>query len=74
MANNRMYLINRRTGKQILLAKYYPSTGWCVFHDNLAVKLDVLLHENEPLPTSWGDNDWEIEFEQRARGESNETK
>lgn len=28
MANNRMYLVNRRTGTRIYLAKYYPSTGW----------------------------------------------
>lgn len=28
MANNRMYLLNRRTGTRIYIAKYYPSTGW----------------------------------------------
>ena len=28
MANNRMYLVNRKTGAKIYLAKYYPSTGW----------------------------------------------
>ena len=28
MANNRMWLVNTRTGKKIQIAKYYPSTGW----------------------------------------------
>ena len=28
MANNRMYLRNTRTGKALMIAKYYPSTGW----------------------------------------------
>ena len=28
MANNRLALVNTRTGEQFLLAKYYPSTGW----------------------------------------------
>ena len=28
MANNRMFLVNRRTGARLMLAKYYPSTGW----------------------------------------------
>jgi hypothetical protein len=28
MANNRMFLVNKRTGTRISLAKYYPSTGW----------------------------------------------
>lgn len=28
MANNKMFLVNKRTGVKIYLAKYYPSTGW----------------------------------------------
>ena len=28
MANNRMWLVNARTGQRLNLAKYYPSTGW----------------------------------------------
>ncbi len=28
MANNRMFLVNTRTGAKIQIAKYYPSTGW----------------------------------------------
>jgi hypothetical protein len=32
MANNRLYLKHTKTGKEILLAKYYPNTGWYMFH------------------------------------------
>lgn len=32
MANNRMYLREKHTGEQILLCKYYPGTGWYLFH------------------------------------------
>ena len=28
MANNRMVMVNTRTGERFFLAKYYPSTGW----------------------------------------------
>jgi len=28
MANNLMYLVNKRTGTRIIIAKFYPSTGW----------------------------------------------
>jgi hypothetical protein len=28
MANNRLYLKSNHTGERILIAKYYPSTGW----------------------------------------------
>lgn len=35
MANNRMYLINRRTGDKLYLAKYYPSTGWYTVQTDL---------------------------------------
>lgn len=28
MANNRMWLVNSGVGFRVLLAKYYPSTGW----------------------------------------------
>ena len=30
MANNRMYLVNTRTGQEVYLAKFFPSTGWYV--------------------------------------------
>lgn len=47
MANNRMWVVNRKTGAKVLLAKYYPSTGWCVFYQDLADKLDALFHEHD---------------------------
>ena len=34
MANNRMWLVHERTGAKVLLAKYYPSTGWYICNDN----------------------------------------
>lgn len=64
MANNRMYLKNKRTGAQVLLAKYYPSTGWYVFHDDIRVRMDDLFDRNEAPASMWGDNDWTIEYEQ----------
>jgi len=34
MANNRMWLnVKGHPEKRILLAKYYPSTGWQIWHD-----------------------------------------
>jgi hypothetical protein len=33
MANNRCYLVQKDNLKNmILLAKYYPDTGWCLYH------------------------------------------
>jgi hypothetical protein len=63
MANNRMWLKNKRTNAQILIAKYYPSTGWCPFHDDLRDKLEKLFDDNKSQPTVRGDNDWFIEYE-----------
>lgn len=30
MANNKMFLVNTRTGSRFCLGKYYPSTGWYI--------------------------------------------
>lgn len=32
MANNRMYIHEKRTGNRFLLCKFYPSTSWYMFH------------------------------------------
>ena len=32
MANNRMYLRCRKCGETLMLAKYYPTTGYTVFN------------------------------------------
>jgi hypothetical protein len=66
MANNRMYIKNKRTGKKILLAKYYPPSGWSCYYDDLSKRLSELLYENEPAATVYGDNDWIIEYEHKA--------
>lgn len=66
MANNRMWLKNKRTGAKVLLAKYYPATGWYPFPADLHARLGRLFDENEPAPSQWGDNDWLIEYEQEA--------
>jgi hypothetical protein len=64
MANNRMYLRNKRTGAKLLLARYYPSTGWNNYYGLIfGDRLDALFKDKEPDPTQWGDNDWEIEYE-----------
>lgn len=34
MANNRMYLVNGRTGARIQIAKFNPSTGWYLSTDS----------------------------------------
>lgn len=32
MANNRMYIREKRTGNRFLLCKFYPTTRWYMFH------------------------------------------
>ena len=44
MANNRMYLRNKRTGDEIYIAKYYPSTGWYTF-DGVAECMNEGFHK-----------------------------
>lgn len=65
MANNRMWLVNKTTKERVLLAKYYPSTGWCVFHNKenwLSEKLNALF-DTDTLPSMWGKHEWELEYE-----------
>jgi hypothetical protein len=47
MANNRLFLRCKRSGLKVLIAKYYPSTGWYVFHKGLSRKLDEMFHEDD---------------------------
>lgn len=46
MANNRMFLVNRRTGVKIYLAKYYPSTGWMA-SSNIGTELSDGLERSD---------------------------
>ncbi len=52
MANNRMWFQNLETGEKVLLAKYYPSTGWYLFHDDVALKL-IRLFDKMPYDGSF---------------------
>lgn len=53
MANNRMYIFNKRTKQKIFVAKYYPSTGWYVDSDDLVNKLN-----GEFNLASFGQENW----------------
>lgn len=46
MANNRMFLVNRRTGAKVMIAKYYPSTGWFAY-DGLTEKVNQAFHHHD---------------------------
>ena len=68
MANNRMYLVHKTTGKSILLAKYYPTPGWYQFHPE--EKLNEFFEqartdstENRHVDYMWGNTDFELRFE-----------
>jgi hypothetical protein len=65
MANNRMWLTHKPTGERVLLAKYYPSTGWYVRDDDLVDRLTKLFDGNEHR-TVWGDTGYELEYESDA--------
>lgn len=76
MANNRMWLINTRTGDKVLLAKYFPSGGWNLRSSPQALTelLDAENAHNAPgttgiagLPIAgggmYGGNPWRLEYE-----------
>lgn len=71
MSNNRMYLqIKGNPGKKILLAKYYPSTGWYIFYDEKTLN-DWFkksfnfkdIPNNTWVDGQWGRTDLELIFE-----------
>jgi hypothetical protein len=37
MANNRMYIHEKRTQKTIVLCKYYPDSRWRMYHSTAAL-------------------------------------
>lgn len=61
MANNRMWLVNDRLGKRVLLAKYYPSTGWYMV-DSAGADLTA-ADETDNAVSQWGPVDWRLEYE-----------
>jgi hypothetical protein len=62
MANNRMFLVNKRTGHRLLIAKYYPSTGWSPKQD-IEPMLTNFFDCNDDVPSMGGDTDYAIEYE-----------
>ena len=79
MANNRMWLVNSRSGERVLLAKYYPSGGWRVPDDGLTDALQSVFNKSDSfgpnphgigggkIPLSslgmYGGNEWQVEYE-----------
>jgi hypothetical protein len=62
MANNRVYIVTKEEHpSRILLAKYYPTTGWYMFHDQEAI--DDWLEKYCSDGTAYGKTNFELEFE-----------
>lgn len=66
MANNRMYLVNSETKEKVMLAKYYPSTGWYVKYNDLAYMLNEFF-EGTAHHSSDGPCNYKIEFEELGK-------
>ncbi len=73
MANNRMYIREKRTGKEILLCKFYSSTRWYLFHDK--EKLNKWLNDiteecvfNHNADDLFGPSSFELVFEHVEEG------
>ena len=73
MANNRMWLVNDRLRKRVLLAKYRPSAGW-VSTVQVEQNLDAIFEEpeladNETLAYDFseGSTDWRVVYESDDR-------
>lgn len=62
MANNRMWLQVKDSIEKILLAKYYPSTGWYIFHTEK--ELNEWLKKNFNEPSMFGRTDLELVFQE----------
>jgi len=78
MANNRMYLVHPGSGQRIMLAKYYPSTGWYPRYEDVYRRLSEGFHAVDFPGRTWeqvqvervkapggmlGDTSWRIEYE-----------
>ena len=42
MADNRLYIRHKPTGKLVYIGKYYVSTGWYTQQDDISRRLDLL--------------------------------
>ncbi len=62
MANNRMWFVNEKSGKKVMLAKYYPSTGWYIFYEDLLERLDKMFDEEKRV-SLFGPTPFVIKYE-----------
>lgn len=75
MANNRMWLVHRLTGKKLLLAKHNGNEWWR-YHDDLGEWLDAFLEDPTNASEAWRFNwggAYAIEFEEAPGGPPEET-
>ena len=71
MANKRMYLVNKRTGDRVCLAKYSPHTGWYNRDQNLAVAINEMffrvgffhLMTQRQVENEKPGDEWALEYE-----------
>lgn len=74
MPNNVMWLKNTRTGKKVKFAKFYPSTGWYVFHlpqngIDVIERINAAFDDSRNVATEddiIGDPDWVLEYGHKA--------
>jgi hypothetical protein len=72
MANNRMLLIHRATGRAYILAKWYPRQGWCPRVDDDSEEFSDFLDEHQTIDWEGGaDFDLAYENEEGLRYSSN---
>ena len=61
MANNRMWLVCKKCKEKVLLMKYYPSTSWYIFHEELTNDfMEKHLHNADK---GIGNTKWKLKFE-----------
>jgi hypothetical protein len=66
MAENGMWLVNDRTKSRILLARYYPSSGWVPHIDFEAHLVEAFQADHGQRlfePKAEGPTDWRIEYD-----------
>jgi hypothetical protein len=51
MANNRMLIVHKATGRAVIIAKYYPNNGWA------ATKADLEKFMDEFVPADFEKGD-----------------
>jgi len=71
MANNRLYLKTLDGTKRILLAKYYPSTGWYMYHSEEELNEFFAGLGKETL---FGSTDLVLEYETKDNQSIDEAK